>query len=138
LLGIVSSDRDVNELGKRMNLIYDLARENTLHNQEISIRSYNKKSVARNFNLGDLVMYRTHFLSNATAGFTSKLAPRWEGPYKIIERVSSYVFDLCHEETGQLVNKVHTNDLTLFLPVTNKHLVSKDRPSGMTTKLIRG
>jgi hypothetical protein len=138
LLGIVSSDRDVNELGKRMNLIYDLARENTLHNQEISIRSYNKKSVARNFNVGDLVMYRTHFLSNATAGFTSKLAPRWEGPYKIIERVSSYVFDLCHEETGQLVNKVHTNDLTLFLPVTNKHLVSKDRPSGMTTKLIRG
>jgi hypothetical protein len=117
LLGIVSPSSEVQKLGERMNLIYNLARDNILQSQELSMRNYNKSAKSRDFKVGDLVMYKTHFLSNASQGFSKKLAPRWEGPYKITERVSNVVFNLCNVESNQTVNKAHCNDLTPFLPV---------------------
>jgi hypothetical protein len=116
LLGIVSPSSEVQQLGERMALIYDLARDNIVHSQELSMKIYNKNAKFKDFKVGDLVMYRTHFLSNASQGFTKKLAPRWEGPYVITEKVSNVVYDLCNVESNQVVNKAHGNDLTPFLP----------------------
>src|SRR5690348_12969373 len=89
LLGLKSSSSNVEELADRMAYIHNLAQDNLIHSQEISLRSYSKKSKHREFEIGQLVLYRTHFLSNAAAGFTKKLAPRFEGPYEIIEKISN-------------------------------------------------
>lgn len=82
-------------------------------------RLYNKNAKVRPFSVGDLVLYKTHFLSNASKGFSVKLAPRWEGPYCIQEKVSESVFTIQHVESSQIVNKVHTNDLTPFNSSSN-------------------
>jgi hypothetical protein len=111
-----------------MNLIYDLARDNIIHSQELSMKIYNKNAKFKDFKVGDMVMYKTHFLSNASQGFTKKLAPRWEGPYLITEKVSNVVYNLCNVESNQVVNKAHGNDLTPFLPAKKNlnpvHLVA--------------
>jgi hypothetical protein len=73
----------------RMRLINNIVRDNISASQEAKLRSYTEKSKVREFSLGDKVMVKTHFLSKGSAGFSAKLAPRYEGPYKIIEKVSS-------------------------------------------------
>jgi hypothetical protein len=113
-LGLATKNVDVKAYQDRMALIHEIARNNTLASQEVSLRSYVGRAKYREFNVGDKVMYKTHFLSNAAAGFTSKLAPRYEGPYIITARVTNHVFDLCHVSTGQVVRKCHVNDLYLF------------------------
>ncbi len=109
-----------------MALIYDLARDNIVHSQELSMKIYNKNAKFKDFKVGDLVMYRTHFLSNASQGFTKKLAPRWEGPYVITEKVSNVVYDLRNVESNQVVNKAHGNDLTPFLSAKNLNPVKSN------------
>jgi transposase InsO family protein len=126
LLGIVSPSSEVQQLGERMALIYDLARDNIVHSQELSMKIYNKNAKFKDFKVGDLVMYRTHFLSNASQGFTKKLAPRWEGPYVITEKVSNVVYDLRNVESNQVVNKAHGNDLTPFLSAKNLNPVKSN------------
>jgi len=105
---------DPNDLGMRIQLVHNLARENIAESKEKGARFYNLKAKNREFALGDLVMYRSHFLSNKDQGFSSKLAPKWEGPYEVIFKVSRCAYDLKHRDTGQLVNKVHINDLATF------------------------
>ncbi|XP_075494812.1 uncharacterized protein LOC142532386 [Primulina tabacum] len=53
------------------------------------MKSYNKKVRIRDFQVGDLVMKKVN-----PAGDVGKLEARWEGPYKITQRVSSGSFYL--------------------------------------------
>lgn len=55
---------------------------------------------------------RTHILSNKSKGISSGLAPRREGPFEVTDMVSSHVFNLRDMNSGQVVNKVHINDLS--------------------------
>ncbi|XP_073298471.1 uncharacterized protein [Primulina huaijiensis] len=48
------------------------------------VKSYNKKVRNRNFQIGDLVMKKVN-----PPGYVGKLEARWEGPYKITQKVSS-------------------------------------------------
>ncbi|XP_040079733.1 uncharacterized protein LOC120851191 [Ixodes scapularis] len=43
---------------------------------------YNRGHRDVQFHVGDLVLRRTHPLSNAARGFTASLADRWDGPYR--------------------------------------------------------
>jgi len=79
------------------------------------MRYYNATTKVREFIVGNLVLLKTHYLSNAAAGFNAKLAPKFEGPYKIIARVGYNAYNLENVETGQLVNKAHTNELAPFV-----------------------
>ncbi|KAJ8712243.1 hypothetical protein PYW07_005085 [Mythimna separata] len=65
------------------------------------------------FKVGDPVLVETHFLSNSNKGFTSKFAPRREGPYEIKEVVSptSYVVS---DSKGVIKGKYHANALTPY------------------------
>lgn len=53
------------------------------------VRSYNKRVRARDFQIGDLVMKKVN-----PSGDVGKLEARWEGPFKIVQRVSSGTFYL--------------------------------------------
>jgi hypothetical protein len=108
-------NRELETLKERMALVHELARENIRFSQEVSLRSYVNKSKFREFKVGDEVMNKTHFLSNASKGFSAKLAPRYDGPYRITDKVSSNVYDIVNITTGQVIKKVHINDLTPFI-----------------------
>jgi hypothetical protein len=109
------SSKDVKDMGKRINLIQSIARDNISHFKEIYLSNYSKKTQERTFCVGDKVLLKSHFLSNASKGFSAKLAPRREGPYLVTNKISDIVFDLKSIGTGQIVRKVHINELTPYL-----------------------
>lgn len=55
-------------------------------NQAKQAKYYNLKRKDVQFKVGDLVWLKTHPLSSAVSKFTSKLAPKWEGPGVITKR----------------------------------------------------
>lgn len=48
------------------------------------VRAYNKRVQLRGFQVGDLVIKKAQL-----AGEVGKLEPRWEGPFKVIQRLTS-------------------------------------------------
>jgi transposase InsO family protein len=111
----LSTVRPLKDMAKRMAMINNIARDNMLRTIESHLRYYNRGSKLRVFEIGDLVWYRTHYLSDASKGFNSKLAPKRE-LCRVTAKVSHTVYDLAREEDGQIINKVHVNDLMAFIP----------------------
>lgn len=64
-----------------------LDQEKTSQAQERQGKYYNKRRRAESFEEGDLVWILTHPLSRAADYFMAKLAPKWQGPAKILKRV---------------------------------------------------
>lgn len=63
---------------------------------------------------GDLVLVETHLASNATKGFTSKFAPRREGPYRVSQIVGPTSFVVV-DSTGVVKGKYHASALTPYV-----------------------
>jgi len=97
---------------ERMTLVLDLAKESMLVSQDDYLRYKNAKAKERSFDVGDKVWMRTHILSDKAKGISVGLAPKREGPYKILFKVSEHVYDLENIENSQKVFKIHVNDLS--------------------------
>jgi len=117
-LEIPLSSKEVQDMGRRISLIHALARDNLSVSQEKSLSYYNKKAKDRTFQVGDKVLLKTHFLSDASRGFTSKLAPRREGPFLVTEKLTDRTYDLTSVDSKQVVRKVHINELSPFFEST--------------------
>jgi transposase InsO family protein len=63
---------------------------------------------------GDLVLVNTHTLSKASQGFSSKLAPRRDGPYVVIRRHGPASFEVAHCSTKEPVGIYHASALQPF------------------------
>ena len=74
---------------------------------------YNKGREDTRFQVGDMVMRKTHVLSNGPQGISTKLAPKWEGPYEIIE-VRAPIVSILKMETGCKKPKVHVGELKKY------------------------
>jgi len=46
--------------------------------------------------VGDRVWSREHHLSKAAEGFAAKLAPRYDGPYQVVDFVSPVICKIRH------------------------------------------
>jgi len=62
----------------------------------------------------DLVLLKTHVLSNDAKGVTSKFTPKRDGPYVISKKVSPTTYLLAHGKTGEVFGKYHVSDLRLY------------------------
>ena len=76
---------------------------------------YNRGNRVVEYAVGDRVMRRVHTLSNAAQGFSAKFAPRYEGPYEIIVKLSPTVY-LLEMDGSRRNNKVHVGELKRYLP----------------------
>lgn len=65
--------------------------------------------------MGDLVMRRHHVLSNASKQFVASLAPKWSGPYRVREKVSSLVYRLANMKGKPSGGPVHVCDLKRYI-----------------------
>lgn len=63
--------------------------------------------------VGDRVLLRSHVLSNASKGISSKLAPRRDGPYVLAKKVSPTSFNVSTQE-GVDLGRYHVSDLVRF------------------------
>ncbi|XP_077529616.1 uncharacterized protein LOC144142061 [Haemaphysalis longicornis] len=74
---------------------------------------YDKRRRDVQFSMGDLVLKRTHPLSDASKGFTASLARRWDGPYTVVGK-SNLSYVLKNSSTGASYGPVHVSELKRY------------------------
>ncbi|KAF9824233.1 hypothetical protein SFRURICE_019913 [Spodoptera frugiperda] len=106
----------------------------TLERQQDVRKSYADKgrSPGPEYEEGDLVLMRTHVLSNAGKGVTSKFNPKRDGPYVVSKKVSPTTFLLAHAKTGEIFGKYHVSDLRPY------HARESECPEPIVPKRNRG
>uniref|UniRef100_A0A3P9MP57 Gypsy retrotransposon integrase-like protein 1 n=1 Tax=Oryzias latipes TaxID=8090 RepID=A0A3P9MP57_ORYLA len=75
-----------NLVERQQQLAEEVKRRVGVH-QARNAKYYNTRRKDAHFLPGDLVWVRSHPLSKATEKFSAKLAPKWEGPAKIIKKL---------------------------------------------------
>lgn len=97
----------------KMNDVISVARET--HEQEQDKRKERVDVKRRHivFNVGDKVMVCLHTHSDAAKGFTSKFAPRRDGPY-VIKEVKSPTSYLVADVDGRAIGSYHVSMLSPF------------------------
>jgi len=80
---------------------------------------YNEKHKPMTFKVDDLVLLKSHYLSDKSKRFTKKFAYRWTGPYKVTRLVSPVTYELEIEDSNFVVHNIR--NLKMYF----------DRPSDM-------
>ena len=76
-------------------------------------RLYDVKHHSVSLNVNDLVLVESHYLSSKVDKFTQKLAPKFQGPWRI-ERFLTPVTALLSDDTNNIKRKAHVSQLKLF------------------------
>lgn len=90
--------------------IYKAVKNNLDKSHQKNERHYNLRRRETTFNVGDSVLKRNFVQSKAVNYFSSKLAPRFVGPFKIKQKISPVVYQL-EEPGGKSVGNWHISDL---------------------------
>ena len=98
---------------KRLDALRDMVMFNIEKAHQRQAVYYNRGRKDVRFQVGDLVMRKTHILSNAANKISSKLAPDWEGPYEIIETKPPNVYIL-KMESRRKNPKLHVSELKKY------------------------
>ncbi|XP_074346788.1 uncharacterized protein LOC141685595 [Apium graveolens] len=91
----------------------DVAHLRVAKYQEKTTQYFNSKVKPKNLAMGDLVL-KEAAISMPTK--TSKLAPPWEGPYKIVRVVRPNTFLLAHLDGSIVLNTWNAAHLKKFYP----------------------
>ncbi|GJQ70629.1 hypothetical protein Trydic_g23019 [Trypoxylus dichotomus] len=67
------------------------------------------------YNIGELVLMKSHSLSDAKKGYTSKFAPKRDGPYKALKTITPTTNELgtC-ADPSQLIGRYHVSDIWAY------------------------
>ena len=102
---------------KRLDALRDLVSKYIDAAREKQEGYYNRGRKDIRFFVGDQVMRRTHYLSDASKKFSAKLAPKYEGPYTVVETLSPVVYMLgTGEGSNRRIAKVHISQLKRYIP----------------------
>ncbi|XP_061724302.1 uncharacterized protein LOC133530409 [Cydia pomonella] len=67
------------------------------------------------FEVGDLVLLKSHLVSNTSKDVTAKFLPRRDGPYVITEKVSPTTYSIASIDQPDIsLGRYHTQDLTRY------------------------
>jgi hypothetical protein len=120
LRAIVQSDTFVPEITPQLLRIADAFRQARSHNEQR--RDNQKTRVDRhrrpspNYQPGDPVMIATNPLSNLERGFSAKLAPRRDGPYRIIKKCGPASYEIASfDDPEERLGKHHASALTPYV-----------------------
>ncbi|KAJ8927063.1 hypothetical protein NQ314_020509 [Rhamnusium bicolor] len=89
--------------------IYSEVKERLHRSYEQNAKQYNLRKRPLRFELGDTVWKRTHYLSDASKGFSGKLAPKYI-PCRVTQVISPVVYELV-DMYGQPLGRWHIKDL---------------------------
>ncbi|CAG4989158.1 unnamed protein product [Colias eurytheme] len=90
----------------------------TEHPQDVRERAADKhRRLSPTYKGGALVLVETHRPNKAIRGFTSKFAPKREGPYKISKYVSSTTYEVV-DNNNTFRGKYHVSLLTPYTGVS--------------------
>ncbi|XP_058791028.1 uncharacterized protein LOC131664153 [Phymastichus coffea] len=100
---------------KRLNALRSLVVRHIEQAQDRQKRHYDRGRRFVQFQEGDLVLRRSHTLSNAALGRNAKLDPLYIGPYKVLEVLSPELYILTTDSKKQ-VDRVHVKELKRYVP----------------------
>ena len=112
-LGMNSSCKEsVHEFENRLFNIYSFVKANLINSQEKYLASYNKNRKRVVFDIGDLVWRKTHELSDKSKKITASLWPKYDGPFKIVNKIKTDTYELARTDNRETKTyRVHVNDL---------------------------
>ncbi|CAK1542499.1 unnamed protein product [Leptosia nina] len=125
---IVQSENFVTEITptlKKLGRDLKIAKENIEKMQELNRDRVNTtRRPDPGYNPGDLVLIETHPISNQNKSFTSKLAPRRDGPYIVIRKKGSSLYEVANVKEPEVsIGKFHTSALVKY-----EHREAEDVP----------
>ncbi|XP_064465082.1 uncharacterized protein LOC135376503 [Ornithodoros turicata] len=106
--------RFAEDLRSRLDDAARTARENLDVARLDQARQYNRGRRNLTYSVGDLVLRRTHPLSDASRGFAASLADRWDGPFEVSACSSGLTYRLRRCDTGEETGPVHISDLKSY------------------------
>ncbi|KAI7789793.1 hypothetical protein IRJ41_013744 [Triplophysa rosa] len=80
------------------------------------LRNYNKTRREVTFKSKDRVWLRNFPQSSAQHHYTAKLAPKWKGPYRVLQQLGPMNYQIALEETGEDVCTAHVCNLKMCFP----------------------
>lgn len=87
-----------------------------------------KRRPQQNFEIGDRVLISTHILSKKDNNLTSKLVPRRDGPYIILNKKGTSCYTVASMDQPSVpIATYHSSDLTLYEGNTDKPLYKLKR-----------
>ena len=110
------------------------AKESVEHEQDVRKVAKDKtRQEGERFVPGDFVLLRSHLLSNASKGVSSKLLPKRDGPYIISKKVSPTTYLLAYSGSpSDVFGKYHIGDLRRY------HSREGEKPEPVVLKRRRG
>lgn len=118
LRGIIQSENFLPEITPRLLQLADTlhkARETHEHQQEIRKQATDTHRHDPGYQPGDLVWVTTHTLSKAKQKFSSKLAPRRDGPYTVLRQVGNTTYEIASQDDPTTpLGTYHTSLLTPY------------------------
>ncbi|XP_041451998.1 uncharacterized protein LOC121405387 [Drosophila obscura] len=111
----------------RLQEIFKVVQENTQRASQEQKKTYGLRRREWRPTLGTLVLLRQHHLSKASDSFAAKLAPKYDGPYKVVKFLASNIVRLQTLE-GRQRKTASLMDLKEF------HGTGDDEPTETTPK----
>ncbi|KAF5881280.1 Transposon Ty3-I Gag-Pol poly, partial [Clarias magur] len=102
------------ELTSALREAYDHVKDSLATSQTTQKKHYDKKRREVSFKVGELVKLKAHPRSDASAGFSAKLAPVYKGPYRIAEVKSDLDYKLTRVADGAEGGVHHVCNLLPF------------------------
>uniref|UniRef100_A0A6P4ESE0 Uncharacterized protein LOC108042383 n=1 Tax=Drosophila rhopaloa TaxID=1041015 RepID=A0A6P4ESE0_DRORH len=87
--GTATTSSSPSEREERLKEIFQIVRNNLQKASREQGRHYNLRRRTWKPEMGSLVLVRQHHLSKAAEGFAAKLAPKFDGPYKVTPRMKT-------------------------------------------------
>jgi len=115
--GVNSNNLDLsgfNKLPNRLREVISVVRDNMLASRMSNKVFYDAKHREIEYDVGQLVLVRSHILSNKDKGIMKKLSLKWLGPFKIHSKVNDVVYNVC-DTKGKILGKKHVSHIKNYV-----------------------
>lgn len=116
--GTVERDRSKLDRSKGFESIYRDVRERLDRAYDKNRQVYNLRKRDNQFTVGDKVWHRNFVNSDASRYFSSRLAPKFVGPFVVHKKLSPWTYEL-KNENGRVCGVYHSKDLKAHPPDSN-------------------
>lgn len=90
---------------------------------------YDKAHREVHYQVGDLVLRRTHVLSDAAKGISASLSAKWSGPYRVGTKVTPLVYQLVDSKGRPTGGPVNVSDLKPFVARSHEWQEGEETPN---------
>ncbi|KAH8272370.1 hypothetical protein KR026_009878, partial [Drosophila bipectinata] len=111
------------ENATKLKEVLEIVQRNMERAAQDQARHYNLRRRKWSPKVGETVWAKKHHLSKAAEGFAAKLAPRYDGPYTVVNFVSPLIAIILHGRTNK-EKRAHVSELKcqdMESPVKEEH-----------------